>query len=136
MTRRGPLPLRLKGRLFVRSWLLLGRVSLDLRRRGLPTTVSRLEVVSPPDDPYGVTPVRLGRLVHRVLHLGPWRPRCLSLSLIVFRLLREQGVDAKVVIGLPNDPRDKDAHAWVEIDGTDVGPPPGRGTHVELARYG
>jgi hypothetical protein len=56
--------------------------------------------------------------------------------MVLYRLLREQGDDVQLVIGLPLEPRDKDAHAWVEMDGHDVGPPPGRGKHVELARYG
>lgn len=80
-------------------------------------------------------PLRLSRIVGRTLRLGPWRPRCLISSLVLYRLLREQGDDAELVIGLPDQPRDKDAHAWVEIDGVDVGPPPGKGTHEELARY-
>lgn len=80
-------------------------------------------------------PQRMSRIVHRTLRLGPWRPRCLISSLVLYRLLREQGDDAELVIGLPDQPRDKDAHAWVEIGGIDVGPPPGKGTHEELARY-
>jgi len=80
-------------------------------------------------------PRRLGRIVARVLHVGPWRARCLHTSMVLFRLLREQGDTAELVIGLPREPRDKDAHAWVEIDGSDIGPPPGRGRHEEIARY-
>ena len=56
-------------------------------------------------------------------------------SLVLYRLLREQGDDAELVIGLPQTPADKDAHAWVELAGRDVGPPPGRGPHEELARF-
>ena len=41
----------------------------------------------------------------------------------------------QLVIGLPHTPADKDAHAWVELAGTDVGPPPGRASHEELARF-
>ena len=52
-----------------------------------------------------------------------------------YRLLREQGDEPELVIGLPQTAADKDAHAWVELDGVDVGPPPGRGTHEELARF-
>ena len=54
---------------------------------------------------------------------------------MLYRLLRRQGDPAELVIGLPASPRDKDAHAWVELDGRDVGPFPGRNGHVELARY-
>ncbi len=58
------------------------------------------------------------------------------LSLVLFRLLREQGTEAEVVIGLPQHAKDKNAHAWVEVGGVDVGPPPGRGDNIELVRYG
>ncbi len=44
---------------------------------------------------------------------------------MLYRLLREQGDAAELVIGLPKNPADKSAHAWVELDGVDVGPPPG-----------
>jgi hypothetical protein len=53
----------------------------------------------------------------------------------LFRLLHEQGDEAELVIGLPAAAATKDAHAWVEINGVDVGPPPGRGSHEVLARY-
>jgi hypothetical protein len=41
-----------------------------------------------------------------------------------------------LVIGLPREAITKDAHAWVELDGTDVGPPPGRAGHEPMARFG
>ena len=56
-------------------------------------------------------------------------------ALVLYRLLREQGDEPELVIGLPQTAADKDAHAWVELGGVDVGPPPGRGTHEELARF-
>ena len=62
-------------------------------------------------------------------------PRCLIAALVAFRLDRAEGHLVEIVIGLPMQPVDKDAHAWLEIDGHDVGPPPGRYGHVELARY-
>jgi hypothetical protein len=54
---------------------------------------------------------------------------------VLFRLLRAQGDPAELVIGLPHEPRDEEAHAWVEIQRVDVGPPPGKGSHEELARF-
>ena len=42
---------------------------------------------------------------------------------------------AELVIGLPKNPADKAAHAWVELDGIDVGPPPGRNGHEQMARF-
>jgi len=77
----------------------------------------------------------LSRAVSRGLRIGPWRPRCLLRSLVLYRLLREQGVDAQLVIGLPDRASSPDAHAWVEVDGRDVGPWPGRKGYEELTRY-
>jgi hypothetical protein len=65
-----------------------------------------------------------------------YHPRCLTAALVLYRLLREQGESAELVVGLPREPLDKTAHAWIEVDGVDVGPPPGRQGHEELARYG
>lgn len=78
---------------------------------------------------------RLARGVDRVLRLGPLRPRCITNSLVLLRLLARQGTSASLVLGLPSSPGSKDAHAWVEIGHEDVGPPPGRMRHQEMARY-
>lgn len=86
--------------------------------------------------PSGLEPRRLGRIVYRVLRLGPIRARCLYSSLVFYRLLREQGAEPELVIGLPAQATSPDAHAWVELDGAVVGPPPGRLGHKRLARYG
>jgi hypothetical protein len=51
-------------------------------------------------------------------------------------LLQEQGTPAELVIGLPADARDHLAHAWIEVNGVDVGPPPGRYGHSPIAKYG
>jgi len=77
----------------------------------------------------------LSGAVDRSLRLGPFRTRCLFGALVLYRLLREQGDPAELVIGLPEEARDQAAHAWVELGGFDLGPPPGRGTHTELARF-
>jgi hypothetical protein len=109
-------------------------VHVQLRRRPLPEAVRTL-AVSPGASWEPVRPLRMSRIVHRTLGVGRWRPRCLIGALVLYRLLRAQGDDAELVIGLPTEPRDKEAHAWVEIDGVDVGPPPGKNGHEELARY-
>jgi len=124
-----------KAGLAIRVWARYVTVLASVKRHPLPALVDRLG--SPPShaSPW-VEPTRLGRIVARVLRLGPLNPRCLYTSLVLYRLLREQGEPAKLVIGLPREPKDKDAHAWVEVAGIDVGPPPGRSNHQELARFG
>lgn len=61
--------------------------------------------------------------------------RCVHRAVVLHRVLVRQGVPASVVIGLPARARDARAHAWVEVAGVVVGPPPGRRGHVELVRY-
>ena len=120
--------------LALRIWRLYVRVRAGLRRCPLPQFVGELGSVSTRVR-HGHPPALLSRAVHRSLYLGPVRPRCLTQSLVLYRLLREQGDEAEVVIGLPPDARDHAAHAWVEMDEHDVGPPPGRGRHVPIARF-
>lgn len=109
-------------------------VWIGLRRRTLSALASQLG--RPGEATRPVEPRRLGRIVYRAMNLGPFRPRCLTMSLVLFRELWRQGTAAELVIGLPGEPRDHRAHAWVEVEGRVVGPPPGRLGHVELARYG
>ena len=124
-----------KGAVAARTIRWFVAIRLQLRRRTLPEVVGDLGLVGRVRTPRR-RPARLGRIVGRVLRIGPWRARCLYTSMVLYRLLREQGDDVQLVIGLPLEPKDKGAHAWVEFDGHDVGPPPGRGRHVELVRYG
>jgi hypothetical protein len=120
--------------LAVRIWMAFIRVRLTTRTHPLPVAVARLGAAGRPPR-YRIDPRRLGSIVARVLRFGGWRARCLWTALVLYGLLRGQGDGAELVIGLPLEPKDFDAHAWVEIDGKDVGPPPGQGEHEELARY-
>jgi hypothetical protein len=121
--------------LAIRIWSRFLLVRTMLPRQPLPAFVSRLG--RPPRRSRRRLPhVLLSRAVHRSLLVGNRRPTCLVASLVLFRLLREQGDQAELVIGLPGIAMNKDAHAWVELDGLDVGPPPGRGTHEAMARFG
>lgn len=115
-----------------RTWLV---VWWTLRRQPLPDAVAALGNVRPRQSTDGAEAVALGRLVWRRLRLGPWQPLCLPRAMVLFRILRAQGLDPALVIGLAADKPTKDAHAWVELDGQDVGPPPGRNGHAELVRY-
>lgn len=118
-----------------RVWAAYVRTRRSVRRLPLPELVERLGV-SRSTPNIRVAPKRLGHIVGRALRLGPVRPRCLFTALVLYQLLREQGDEAQLVIGLPRESRHKDAHAWIEVAGVDVGPPPGRGIHEPLARFG
>jgi hypothetical protein len=82
-----------------------------------------------------IPPRQLAWAIDRTLRIGRRRPRCIFNALVMYRLLREQGDAAVLVIGLPRAAMTKDAHAWVELDDTDVGPPPGRAGHEPMARF-
>ena len=127
--------LAFKMRTAARVWYWFAVISLGVKRHPLPELVERLRRPSHPTAA-SIEPVRLGRIVQRALRLGRFQPRCVFTALILYRLLQEQGDPAQLVIGLPRESRTKDAHAWVEVGGVDVGPPPGRGHHEELVRYG
>lgn len=115
-------------------WVRLLRVRGALRKVALSDLCRELGI-PPASGRRRRDPVALGRAVWSATSRGPIRPRCLSLALVHYRLLTEQGLDPVLVIGLPEEASSKDAHAWVELDGVDVGPPPGRGGRRALARY-
>jgi len=128
----GRMPAVRKLRLLARIWTLAAATQIALWRHPLPVVVARFEALGTQPG----LPLRtLVRGIHRGLRIGPWRPRCLLRSLVLFQLLREQGEPAVLVIGLGHEARTSDAHAWVELAGHDVGPPPGGAGYLELARF-
>jgi hypothetical protein len=134
-TESGPFPLARKLALAARIWRRYAAVRLTLRRRPLPDLVADLGRPRHPAA-HRYSPICLSRAVNRSLQIGRRRPTCLVNSLVLYRLLREQGDAAELVIGVEPERRSRITHAWVELDGEDVGPPPGRGPHVTLARFG
>jgi Transglutaminase-like superfamily len=123
-----------RGALAVRVWATYARVKIATWRRPLPEAVSRV-APTPRTRARRHSPERLSRAVHACLWPLIGSPRCLFSSLTLFRLLAEQGERPQLVIGIDEGATDHRAHAWVELDGRDVGPPPGRGEHRELGRY-
>jgi hypothetical protein len=130
-TDAAPLRMAAKVRLAAHVWMTYGRVRRGVPRAPLPAFVHDLGNAPLRQERH--PPWLLSRAVHRSLKV--MRPRCLTGALVLYRLLREQGDPADLVIGLPSNPRDHSAHAWVELAGRDVGPPPGKGDHAELARF-
>lgn len=120
--------------LAARIWVHAMAVHVLLRTQPLPKVIS-LSVAKSPLLTYGTDAVRLGQIVRRVLTVFGRPPRCLIAALVAHRILRAGGYNVELVIGLPRDATDKDAHAWLELGGRDIGPPPGQSGHIELARY-
>jgi hypothetical protein len=113
-------------------WTTGAAVVIGLRRETLPAFVARL---GKPEGRPPKPPALLSRAVSRGLRIGPWQPRCLIRALVLYRLLRVQGNDAVLVIGLADDRPSTEAHAWVELAGRDMGPAPGAYGHRALVRY-
>lgn len=134
MPDQAPLLLREKVLLATRVWVRFALVSLRVRRQPLPRLVASLTAVDGGRPRTHHAPATLARAVDRSLRIGSHRPRCLINALVLYRLLREQGDPVELVIGLPEQAADERAHAWVELEGRDVGPPPGRAGHREMAR--
>lgn len=107
---------------------------VGLLRHPLPVYLQRAKSIRPAKR--SLPPRRLGRIVGQVLSVGPLDPRCIFRAVVLYRLLHAQGDRPELVIGLPLGARDNKAHAWVELEGVDVGPPPGKAGHQVLARYG
>lgn len=134
----GPEPVRLttgeKIRLVARIWRCFLTVRLRSSREPLPRFVAKF---GQPGQTTArrIAPRRLSGAVAIALHIGPWRPTCLMNALVLYRLLREQGDLAELVIGLPNGSADHRGHAWVELNAVDLGPFLGQHDHVELARF-
>ena len=121
-----------KAALLWRVWVTAAQAQIALWRRPLPEVVASLRTQA--TDARRPTAL-LSLAVSRGLRIGPWQPRCLLRSLVLYRLLRAQGDAADLVIGLPDRPTTSDAHAWVELAGRDVGPLPGGAGYQELTRY-
>lgn len=109
------------------------RVRIDLSRVPLPELVARYSRLGRDPRRYPVHTLR--RAVDRLLVL-PGRPlRCLPRALVLYSLAVEQDLDPRLVVGLPKAAGSSRAHAWVEINGRDVGPSPGQDGHQQLASY-
>lgn len=122
-----------KARIALMTWTVLARVFVMVKARPLPVVVERLS--RPGDTSIDIDPIVLGRYVHKALSTPLGVPRCLYLALVHFRLLIRTGHRPELIIGLPDRADSPEAHAWIEIDSIDVGPPPGRSDSVEMARY-
>jgi Transglutaminase-like superfamily len=132
--RVSPLGAGAKLMLALRIWAIFAYVRWHVHRSELPTLVRRLGTPRR-NARRRHSPRRLSRGVDRALRIGSRRPTCLVNALVLFRLLREQGEEAQVVIGLPLHAPNHEAHAWVELGGLDVGPPPGRAGRSSVARF-
>lgn len=128
------MPVRSRAALAIRVWATYARVRALTWKRPLPAAVERI-MAPPRRRPPTHSPERLRRAVERSLWPVGGQPRCLFTALTLMRLLQAQGDRAELVIGLPEASPDHRAHAWVEMDGVDVGPNGGRAGHEPIGRF-
>jgi len=84
----------------------------SLLGRGLPDAGSSLS-----GDAGQRLAAATARLVGIVARRGLWRLTCLPRALTLWRLLRSQGINAELRIGVRKEAGRLDAHAWVEYGG-------------------
>lgn len=137
-------------RLFLRAWLLL--LGVDLGLRWIPFKQLRALLRLEADQ---VRKAEEGPSLDRSLseeRARAWRTwqvmdkaarnhlyemTCLRRSLVLQRLLIDQGLKAELKIGVRKDDGNLLAHAWVELDGAAVGDQAGiEQSYAQLARLG
>ena len=109
--------------LLLQALLLLPLVGLSLKLWGVKCTQTSLVRLLPPVKIPPQNSDRLSKIVNttRMVQLAanyyqPW-VKCLQKSLVLWGLLRHQGIDSELRIGVRREATDFEAHAWVECEG-------------------
>jgi Transglutaminase-like superfamily len=111
--------------MFRRAAILLPMVAASLRLRGYKGTQGWLQnkLESRPTAPLApeLAPARLEmicRMVRAAEHYALLPSSCLEQSLLLWYLLRREGIATALRVGVRKDSGKFEAHAWVEHDGT------------------
>ena len=100
-------------RALLHALVLLPAYALRLRLFGLRRSLPRARAAPAPTLP----PASLARLVAAAVHHGPWRARCLPVSLALQHLLQANGIASRLRVGVRTVNGRLEAHAWVEQGG-------------------
>jgi len=107
---------------FVAAIMQLTLLAIGLRmggfRRYLAKLQHPLQGIAPKPNPDEAG--RLAALISHAAQLTPTPTTCLTRSLLLCRLLRGQGIDAQLQIGVRLASGTFEAHAWVEVAGHPV----------------
>lgn len=111
--------------LLLEALILLPLVALSLKLGGLKRTQSLLIKLLPssPSFPFPpcsplLTTVNMVQIATK--YHNPWTT-CLKKSLVLWYLLRRQGITAQLQIGVRQEQGEFQAHAWVEYQGYVIG---------------
>lgn len=112
-----------EGRLLLQAILLLPAVAFAVRLLGFRRTYAALERRAPALES-GLSEREVDervwwarRLLQLALRWGPYRPNCLQRSVVLWWLLRQQGLGSEFRIGVRLREGVFEAHAWVERAG-------------------
>jgi hypothetical protein len=109
--------------LLLQAFVLLPVVALSLKCWGLKRTQTALARLLPATElrlsseerlPKAVKTIRMVQLA--ASYCQPWA-NCLKKSLVLWSLLRHQGISSELRIGVRKETEHFEAHAWVECEG-------------------
>ena len=108
-------------RCFLIALVLLPMTALSLRLFGFQRTHAAMAGTgfngATADDITLSRARQTARIVAAAARYGPYRATCLPISLVLVRLLRRQGIDADLRLGVSKAAPGIEAHAWVEHRG-------------------
>jgi len=122
-------------RIFFRAAALLPVITLSLRGRGFRKTQSLLQRYLPEQNKIGGAErsakraTLTARMVRAAVRHGFGHPTCLEESLAVWFLLGREGIPTQVRVGVRNDAKKFEAHAWVEYAGVPLNEAEGMHRH-------
>ena len=119
-------------RLLLLAALMLPSYAVGVRVRGLAGVQGWFAGMTVPT---GTTPAQAARIVAAAARRLPWKGGCLPAALTLQRILRAQGVESELKLGVRRVAAGVEAHAWLERDGVAILDTrgPGGGAFVPLA---
>ena len=116
--------------LLLRAWWHLRLVNLALRLIPVTWLLPRTPAATPMTPPLPLA--RIGWLLEVARRHALVPPTCLKDALVLVRVLRAEGIDATVKIGVARGDRGLRAHAWVEHRGVPLFQSGDGGTYTAL----
>ena len=117
-------------RLLLRAWWQLLFVDIALRLVSVTRLLPRTAAATPTNPPLPLA--RIGRLLEVARRYSPLPSTCLKDALVLARLLRAEGIDAAVKIGVVRGDGGLRAHAWVDHRGAPLFQSADGGTYTAL----
>ena len=117
-------------RLLLRAWWQLLFVDIALRLVSVPRLLPRTAAATPTNPPLPLA--RIGWLLEVARRYSPLPSTCLKDALVLARMLRAEGIDAAVRIGVARGDGGLRAHAWVEHRGAPLLQSADGGTYTAL----